>query len=87
MRRNCVVPVKCLVEREHKTPRGWRLGGEKQQVRAMGMSAADAWGLVRGGGRGNWAPRLQDEGRMAENMAYLPRLRRRVVLPYQVSRR
>lgn len=41
---------------------------EEQQVRAKGMSAADAWGLVRGGGRGETGPRLQDEGRMAENM-------------------
>ena len=87
LRRDCVVPVKCLVEREHTTPQGWRLGGEKQWVRVTGMSAADTWGLVRVGGRGNRAPRLEDDGRMAENMAYLPRLRMRVVPLYQVSRR
>lgn len=46
------------------------------------MSAADTWGLVRVGGWGNQAPRLEDDGRMAENKAYLPRLRRRVVPLY-----
>lgn len=61
MRRNCVVPVKCLVEREHKTPCGWRLGVEKQRVRVTGLSAADTWGLVRVGGRGNRALRLEDK--------------------------
>lgn len=58
------------------------MGGEKQWVRVTGMSAADTWGLVRVGGWGNQAPRLEDDGRMAENKAYLPRLRRRVVPLY-----
>lgn len=86
MRRNCVVPVKCLAEREHKTPCGWRLGVENQQV-SYRTECSRHLGL----GQGRWAgePGLEaggQAGRMAENMAYLPRHRRRVVPPYQVSR-
>lgn len=36
-------------------------GVEKQRVRVIELSAADIWGLVRVGGRGNRAPRLEDK--------------------------